>query len=266
VATSDNFGSRGERPSHPELLDWLAARFVAGGWSVKALHRQILLSNAYQMAGTPNAQAAQNDPGNRLLWRFPRRRLEAEELRDSLLAVSGQLDRSIGGGETIEVVVKVAEVNDAKRGFFVNTVTSNHAVYLTPRRTLYLPVIRNALPDVLALFDAADPNAVAAVRNDTTVPSQALFMLNNPLVRDQAALWAKALLADGKASDADRVKRAYGTALGRPPTTEEVSEAIGFLDTYAARSKEKQPQEARQTAWQSYCQLLFCMNEFLYVD
>jgi cytochrome c553 len=266
VATSDNFGNRGERPSHSELLDWLAARFTASGWSVKAMHRLIVLSNAYQMAGTANPQAAQLDPGNRLLWRFPRQRLEAEALRDSLLAVSGQLDRTIGGGDTIEVVYKAGEVIDAQRGFVVNTVQSNHPVYNTPRRSLYLPVIRNAVPDVLSLFDGADPNAVAANRNDTTVPSQALFMLNNPFVREQALHLAKSLLADAKASDETRVKNAYERVLGRPATAEELGEAVSFLKDSGARARSAGHADAALVAWQAYCQMLFCTNEFLYVD
>ncbi len=266
VATSDNFGSRGEKPSHPELLDWLASRFMASGWSVKALHRLILLSSTYQMAGTPNPAAAQADPGNRLLWRFPRLRLEAEALRDAMLAVSGQLDRTLGGGDAIEVVWKAGEVIDAKRGFVVNTVNGNHPVYRAPRRSLYLPVIRNALPDVLSLFDAADPYAVAAVRNETTVPSQALFMMNNPLVREQAQLFAKSLLADTKMNDEERVRSAYLRALGRPPSTQEVVEAGTFLKEYVASVKGKPEAEARTAAWQGLCQMVFCMNEFLYVE
>jgi hypothetical protein len=268
VATSDNFGSRGELPSHPELLDFLAARFVAGGWSIKAMHRLIVLSSTYQMAGTPNPRTLQVDPNNRLLSRMPRRRLDAESLHDALLAVSGRLDRTVGGDAAIEVVYKAGEVIDARRGFIVNTVNGGHPVYNLPRRAIYLPVIRNALPDVLALFDAADPNAVAAVRNDTTVPSQALFLLNNPFVREQALHFAQSLLADAKGNDPDRVRSAYLRALGRPPSGEELEEAAGFLKEYAARAKGlgRPEGDAGQAAWQSYCQMLFCTNEFLYVD
>lgn len=268
VATADNFGSRGDRPSHPELLDFLAGQFVEGGWSLKAMHRLILLSSTYQMASTPNPQAQQLDPNNRLLWRMPRRRLDAEALHDALLAVSGRLDRTVGGGEAIEVIWKNGEVIDGRRGFVVNTTNTNHPVYSTPLRALYLPVIRNALPDVLALFDAADPNAVAAVRNDTTVPSQALFLLNNPFVRDQALHFAQALLADAKMSEQDRLRLASVRALGRPASDEELAEAMAFLKDYTVRAKEKgRPEaEARLAAWQSYCQMLFCTNEFLYLD
>jgi cytochrome c553 len=268
VATADNFGARGERPSHPQLLDWLAARFAAGGWSVKAVHRLMLLSSTYQMAGTPDARALAVDPGNRLLWRMPRRRLEAEAVRDGLLAVSGQLDRAVGGNEAVEQVFQAGEVIDGKRGFVVNRVQGNHACYNSRRRSIYLPVIRNALPEALVLFDAADPYAVAAVRSETTVPSQALFLLNSPFVREQALHFARSLLADAKGEDGDRLRSAYARALGRPPTAEELADAAAFLRDHAARARANgRPEaDARLAAWQSYCQLLFCMNEFLYLD
>jgi hypothetical protein len=268
VATSDNFGARGEAPSHPELLDWLAARFVQSGWSVKAMHRLLLLSSTYQMANTPNEKGLTVDPNDRLLGRMPRRRLEAEALRDAVLAVSGQLDRRVGGGEVVEQVFQKGEVIDAKRGFVVNTTNSNSPLYDTPRRGLYLPVIRNALPDVLALFDAADPNGVTAVRNDTTVASQSLFLLNNPFVRRQALHFACSLLADDRAGDSDRLRSAYRRAYGRPPNAGELSEALAYLRTYEAKASAlgRKGPDARLAAWQSYCQLLLCGNEFLYLD
>jgi cytochrome c553 len=268
VATSDNLGARGEAPSHPELLDWLAVRFIESGWSIKSMHRLFLLSSTYQMAAVDNPRAKQLDPHDRLLWRMPRRRLEAEALRDALLMVSGQLDRKVGGNESIEEVFKAAEVLDAKRGFAVNRVNSHHAVYNTPRRSLYLPVIRNALPDVLALFDAADPYAVTAVRNETTVPAQTLFLLNDPFVRQQALHFAQSLLADATADEAERLRAAYGRALGRPPSAGELAEGAAFLGQYVDKAQKagRSAAQASLAAWQSYCQLLFCLNEFLYVE
>jgi mono/diheme cytochrome c family protein len=274
VATGDNFGPRGEAPSHPELLDYLAARFVEGGWSVKGLHRLMLLSSTYQQQSRVHERGQQLDPDNRLLWRMPRRRLEAESIRDAMLAVSGGLDRSIGGGESAAIMYEVAEVLDGKRGFAANRLQTNHAIYTdSTRRSIYLPVVRNALPDVLALFDAADPNGVTPQRNDTTVPSQALFSMNSPFVRQQALRLARGLLADGSASDAARVGRAYALVLGRPPSDEEVAEAAQYVSQYlslasaeADATGEAGQAERRLAAWQSYCQLLFCLNEFLYVD
>src|SRR5207248_10081967 len=117
----------------------LAQGFIDSGWSIKAMHRLILLSSTYQQAGSPNPTALQVDPSARLLWRMPRRRLEAEEMRDGLLAIGGRLDRTIGGHQCIDGVVQAAEVIDAKRGFLVNRVNGHHAVYQTPRRSIYLP-------------------------------------------------------------------------------------------------------------------------------
>src|SRR5207302_1411248 len=127
VATTDNFGARGDRPSHPELLDWLAERFVKGGWSVKKLHRLILLSATYQQSGQSDERAAKLDPNNRLLWRFPRRRLDAESLRDAMLAVSGRLDRTLEGNDSGELLFAEGEVIDKNRDFFrPNRVNGDH--------------------------------------------------------------------------------------------------------------------------------------------
>jgi hypothetical protein len=199
---------------------------------------------------------------------MPRRRLEAEALRDAILAVSGRLDRQVGGGEAGEFLYKEAEVIDAKRGFAPNRVKSDHPFYTTStRRSLYLPVVRNMLPDVLALFDAADPNGVTAVRNDTTVPSQTLFLLNHPFVREQAGHFARSVLSAAQ-TDAERVRLAHRRALSRPPSEEELSDALAFLKRYAdqARQRGRKDSDAHQAAWQSYCQMLLCSNEFVYID
>jgi hypothetical protein len=270
VASADNFGLRGERPSHPELLDWLASEFVASGWSVKSLHRQIVLSAAYQMSSRPDEVGLKRDPANRLLWRMPRRRLEAEALRDAFLAVSGRLDRTIGGDDSGELLFREGEVINKSRDFFrPNQVRADHAIYTTStRRSLYLPVVRNAIPDLIALFDGADPNAVTAVRNDTTVASQALFLLNHPFAREQALAFANLLLADAKASDTQRIAHGFRRALAREASPEEVTTTHAFLDRFAAlaMSKGRTPEEARLAAWQSFCQTLLCRNEFLYVE
>jgi hypothetical protein len=265
VATSDNFGLRGETPSHPELLDWLASRFVESGWSVKALHRLILMSATYRMSSGPNDLAMRTDPNDRLMWRMPRQRLDAEALRDAVLAVSGQLDRRVGGNDSGEFLFREGEVIDKNRDFFRPNRVQADAPYYTQstRRSLYLPVVRNAVPDVLAVFDAADPNAVTAARTDTTVPGQALYLLNHPFVRDQALHFAKSLLA-AAGDDAERVRMAHLRALGRPPTDEEMTDALGFLNAYQKKYGHGEP--GRLRAWQSYCQTLFCSNEFLYVD
>jgi cytochrome c553 len=270
VGTSDNFGARGEKPSHPELLDWLTTQFINGGWSVKKLHRLILLSATYQTDSRADEAALKADPGNRLLGRTTRRRLDAESLRDSILAVSGRLDRTVGGNESGELLFKEGEVIDKNRDFFrPNQVKADHPIYTTsPRRSLSLPVVRNAIPDVFALFDCADPNGVTAVRNDTTVASQALFLLNHPFVREQSLHFAKRLLDTPNATDTERIALGYRLALGREPQDGEANEVLSFLAAYEklAVLKGKKPDEARLGAWQSFCQTLCCRNEFLYIE
>jgi hypothetical protein len=269
VGTSDNLGVRGERPSHPELLDFLAMQVVSNGWSVKKLHRLIVLSNTYRQKSRPSETARQADPDDRLLVCFPRRRLSAEEVRDAVLAVSGQLDRAPGTSEAADVLWKEAEILDEKRGFAPNRMQADHAFYTEFRkRSIYFPVVRNMLPDVLALFDAADPNNVTAVRNDTTVPSQSLFLLNSRFIREQSQHFAKTLLADDKATDDARCDRAHMLALGRPASAEEHAVAGQFVDAYLKTTiaQARPESERRLSAWQSYCQTLFCANEFLYVE
>ncbi len=275
VATSDNFGSRGEKPSHPELLDWLARRFMASpgrqpgeGWSVKALQRLIVLSAAYRMSSRRDEKALAIDPDNRLLWRMPLRRLGAEAIRDAMLAVAGRLERTLGGDEAAEFLYGAGEVIDRRRDFFrPNQVQPDHPYYTrSRRRSLYLPVVRNALPDVLALFDAADPNAVSAVRTETTAPAQALFLLNHPFVRDQAAAFAERL-EKVSPGDEPRIRRAYLLALGRPPRGAELFTAMLFLKRYQAlAARGRSAAAGRAEAWRSFCQALLCGNEFLYVE
>ncbi len=266
VATSDNFGTRGELPSHPELLDWLASRLIDSGWSVKSLHRQIVLSTAYRQSCTADENARTLDPDNRWLARFARRRLSAEELRDSVLAVSGQLDRTPGGNESGEFLFSQAE--DIGVSIRPNRVSADHEFYHTfTKRSVYLPVVRNMLPDVLALFDAADPNGVTAVRNETTVPAQALFLLNSPFVRAQAAHFARRLLAESHTT-AQRVEEAHRLAFGRSATATEIERAERYLTEYAASlpAAAGTEEERLLAAWQSYCQSLFCANEFMYLE
>jgi hypothetical protein len=249
VATSDNFGARGTRPTHPELLDWLAAEFVRSGWSVKHLHRLILLSAAYRQKRPP-------------------RRLEAEALRDAMLSVSGRLSRAIGGNESGELLFKEGEVIDKRRDFFrPNQVKADHPVFTaSERRSIYLPVIRNAVPDLFALFDGADPNALTAAREDTTVASQALFLMNHPFVRGQSLHFARRVLDTAAAKGDDGVKLAYRLALSRSPENGELTKARDFLSRYEKLSAAKGVRDARLAAWQAFCQTLLCRNEFLYVE
>ena len=266
VATSDNFGTRGETPSHPELLDWLACRFIESGWSVKALHRLILNSAAYRRAVAP-AALSEADPDGRTLAAAPRRRLSAEQLRDAILATSGALDLVPGSDESAKVLLEKAE--DIGAMIKPNRLAVDDPVYTTfTKRSLYLPAVRNMLPDVLALFDAADPNGVTTLRNETTVPSQALFLVNSPFVRGQALSFARSLLADTSLDDAGRIDRAHARALGRHARPEEIAEALDYVAawTESTAGQARPADSRREEAWQSWCQALLCSNEFAYLD
>ncbi|QDU22167.1 PSD1 and planctomycete cytochrome C domain-containing protein [Urbifossiella limnaea] len=253
VRTPDDFGTRGERPSHPELLDWLAAQFVKNGWSLKSLHRLILLSDTYQMASRPvPAAAAAVDPDNRLLSHFPRRRLEAEAVRDAMLAVAGTLDRT-AGGTLLENGNFEYINNDRARGV---------ARYDNARRSLYLPVIRNNVFDFFQTFDFVEPHVSNGKRAVTVVAPQALYLMNNPFVARQAAALAESLLKL-PADDAGRVAAAYERAYGRPPTTEETARALAFVGRYAAALEGA---ERRPRAWAAWCHVVFASSEFVYVE
>jgi cytochrome c553 len=252
VRTPDNFGRLGDRPTHPELLDWLAARFVADGWSLKKLHKRILLSETYRRSAAHDPKAAFADPDNRLLWRFNRRRLEAEAIRDAMLAVAGTLDRTAGG----------SLLNNGNFEYVSNDRPKVAARYDTTRRSVYLPVVRNNVYDFFQAFDFAEPHVPAGKRAATVVAPQALFMLNNPFVGAQAAAFAEALLALPGA-DADRVRAAYPRAFGREATADEVARALAFLAEYEASLGDAAGRRAK--AWAAWCRVLFASSEFVTV-
>jgi len=235
VATSNDFGTRGEKPSHPELLDWLAKRFIESGWSIKAMHRLMLHSKTYQQAYVENPKAAQVDPDNRLLSSINRRRLSAEEFRDSLLAVSGDLDTQVGG----TLFTSGYNFNDPKRTLAVVDIgdPEQYAPFNEPRRSVYLPMIRNQMPPVLTLFDMANEHESTAVRNQTTIAPQSLFLLNAPFVRQRSQALAARLHAEPKEKALDetaRIRRLYLLVLGRPPDDEEIQSAYGFMEQYVS--------------------------------
>jgi hypothetical protein len=259
VRTPDNFGVRGEKPTHPELLDWLAREFIRLDWSVKKLHRLLVLSSTYQMAAAFNQKSSLVDPDNRLLWRMNRRRLDAEPLRDALLAVAGQLDRTMGGS-------LVAWPNAEY--------TPEDAVSATSRRrAVYLPVVRDRVYDVFTIFDFANPSVGVSQRTPTVVAHQALFFLNSPFVKEQARFLADAVLAETPADDNARLVSAYRRALGRRPTDNEIQQGLRFIRAMAQPVQVKDvptnssaDAEATRQAWAAFCQALFASNEFLYVN
>ncbi len=257
VRSTDNFGRLGEPPSHPELLDWLALRFIDSGWSIKAMHRLLMLSAAYQMSSAYDERSTAADPDNRLHWRMEPRRLEAEEIRDALLAVSSQLDRAMGGS--------LLEVKN--RGYLFDHTSKDKTSYDTTRRSLYLPVIRNHLYDVFQLFDSTDASVPEGNRVTTTVAPQALFMMNSDLVSQASDVLAKALLARAEADDAGRVNRLYVLAYARPPSPAESSRAQSLLSRFDAllAADENDAAQRRQRSWTLLCQVVFAANEFVYL-
>ncbi len=237
VRTPDNFGLRGEGPSHPELLDWLASEWMRSGWSLKAMHRRIVLSRAYAQSAVSGEVAA--DADNRLLHAFPRQRLEAEMLRDALLSVGGRLDRTLGG-------TLVSWKND-------EYVPGDDAPFRMPRRTLYLPLVRDRGIDLFAAFDGANPSVSVARRGSTVVSPQALYLMNSPVVREAAEGVARRVSAHPEAS---RVGRLYGVVLARAPSPAEAERARRFLE------------DGRLSAldvggrWTALAQALLASNEF----
>lgn len=240
VRTPSNFGELGERPTHPELLDYLASRFIESGWSMKAIHRMILLSATYQQESGVGSQesgikaVSAVDPENRLLSRMNRRRLEVEAWRDAMLAVAGKLDRTVGGA------------------------SSDLAIPDNRRRTLYGTVSRHELNPLLRLFDFPDPNITADERTVTTVPLQQLYVLNSEfLIGNAKALAAR--LAAAANDDAVRIRQAFLSLYGRPATPREMQMGIEFLSASA-------PVNGGFTRWEQYAQVLLSTNEFMYLD
>ena len=286
VNTPDNFGALGGKPSHPELLDWLARTFIESGWSVKDMHRLIMKSETYRqssgaisdfgfrisdLGSSPNAAIGRDgnqksetqtepgrrreaqirnqklvDPENRLLWRANIQRLEAEEIRDAMLFTSGWLSTEIGG-KTIPL---------RNREFVFNHTSKDATTYESPRRALYLPIIRNHLYDMLEQFDYPDPTMPTGSRNSTVIAPQALIMMNAPVVMESSARLAAKLAS--LPDDTQRVREAYALLYARPPTEHEQTDALALLREFCATEK---PDRALALL----CQTLFAANEFIYL-
>jgi hypothetical protein len=252
VATPDNFGKSGARPTHPKLLDYLAAEFVRSGWSVKAVHRLILCSAAYRQSSAPRDDLERLDPDNKLLGRFPLRRLDAEALRDTMLSVAGELDGRAGGPyvpshRTAEGVVEVPEGQAGAH-----------------RRSVYLQQRRTQVVNLLQLFDAPSMAVTCSVRPTATVPLQALTLLNSGFARSRARAFARRLEREAPAATEGRLALAFRLACGRPPGSEEAVAAHLFLavqrQTYAGQAG------ADERVWADLCQMILAGNAFLYVE
>ncbi len=262
VPTVDNFGAAGQGPSHPELLDHLALTFVDQKWSVKKLIKTVVMTHAYQLDSKTNAKNYEVDPDNALVWRMAPRRLDAEAMRDSMLAVSGQLDDKPPVGSAVSRAGE-GPFNGQPRlgGGIAQAINDPRNV----NRSVYMPIVRDNLPEALALFDAPDPSLIAADRPTTTVPAQGLFLLNNPFVIRSAEAAADKL-TKGTTTDTERVRAAYLSFYGRPPNEKELQGAEKFLKDYGAQlTKDRVPAVRREReTWAVFCQALFASAEFQY--
>ncbi len=238
VGTSNDFGVQGERPSHPELLEWLAQELVRGGWKLKPLHKHIMLSAAYQQSPVVHEENVKADPANRYLWHYQTRRLDAELIRDSLLAVGGNLDLTMYGPSILDN---------------------------TPRRSVYLRVKRSELLPIMTMFDAPEPTQSIGERVSTTVPTQALALMNSPFVRQQAEKLAARIRPASDVPLPAAIDRAYQTAFSRLPSDSERTRMLAFVESQTA-ALGGDANEAIKKALVEFCHVLLCLNEFVYID
>ncbi len=260
VPTVDNFGATGQAPSHPELLDQLAIRFVESGWSVKGLIREIVLSRAYRQSSTFDRAKFEKDPDNHLLWRMTPRRLDAESFRDAVLAVSGKLEIERPAGSP------VARAGD---GFVGRTVRDQAGLTAeSDHRSVYLPIVRDLVPESLSLFDFADPSLMTGERETTTVPSQALYLMNSAFILDNADAMARRLTETLGLRGPDLGRAAFQLAYARPPTAEEARKTSAYLERFLATARENDIDEddARRLALTTFCQSLLSSAEFRYLN
>ncbi|MFK8112203.1 MAG: DUF1553 domain-containing protein [Rubripirellula sp.] len=244
VSTVDNFGSMGQKPTHPELLDHLASEFQQSGWSTKNLVRRILLSRTYRMSSQSVREYTERDPDNRLIWRMNRKRFRAEDMRDSLLSIAGSLDLQ-HGGSNIKAGTKI------EYGYQFDSL----------RRSIYVPVFRNTLPQIFEVFDFADPNTQRGQRSSSTVASQALMLMNHPWVNQQAHSAAKKLLSLPQRSQKQRIEQVFAVVLGRKPSPEEHSIAVDLVE-----STEDNGEASEMVRWAMLYQVLFQSLDFRYLN
>ena len=260
VRTTDNFGIQGEKPSHPELLDHLATRLIEQDWSIKEMIREIMLSRVYQLKADQNEMALKIDPDNRLLWRANGRRLDVEAIRDSILTISGLLDKQQGGS----TLTLIGSLGSSRRGY--RTIDINPFY----RRGVYLPIIRSGLSsqmDMYSVFDFPDSGFVNGHRDSTTVPTQALYLMNSPFMVKNSQAIAKQFLEDPQLKDDEaRVKRAFISFFSRPATKQETTSSLKYITNFQQAMQKQNKKTARLEAWTSFCQSLFASNEFLFLN
>jgi hypothetical protein len=240
VATPSDFGTRGEPPTHPELLDWLATELIRNHWHLKPIHKLIMASAVYQQSPQVDEAKLAKDRDNHLCWRRPRHRLEAEVVRDALLAVSGTLDPTLYGPGTLDETSK--------------------------RRSIYFTVKRSKILPMMQVFDAPDALVSLGERSTTTIAPQALLLMNNTQVRGYAHNFARRIAPDAKTNVEEAVKSGYLMALAREPSAEELSDGVGFVNQQMKSYKLLGKGDDRELAFTDLCQTLMCLNEFVYVD
>jgi mono/diheme cytochrome c family protein len=257
VETVDNFGAMGEMPSHPELLDYLAIRFMDQKWSTKQLIREIVLSRTYQLSSTHHEANYNSDPENKYLWRMSRKRLEAEAIRDAILATSGKLKLERPVGSPVQKLVG---------GELGRQIKGDELLRENEHRSCYLPLARGYVPEFLNVFDMADPELVTGQRDVTTVAIQALYLMNSPVVQNLADATANRILKDSKQKDdISRIDQAFQLILGRRATSDQIGAAQQFLKDFAAKGTNPKPEVNRQQAWSTFCHTLYASAEFRYV-
>jgi len=252
VGSTENFGTSGEKPTHPELLDYLAGYLLENNWSLKALHRHILESSTYRMGYTFNEQAAAKDPDNRWYWRHTPQRLEAEAIRDTLLSVSGEISLQLEGAP----FEGISTLSPSPQALMANRKTYE----TSKRRSIYLPIVRTNVYKFLTLFDFPNPAFPTGNRHTTTLPTQAMFMLNSDWVQGIAEAMAKRLIRS-EATAKKRIILAYTLSFSRQPSEAELKEAEEFITNYQANKGIED-----NDAWSAFCQLLFLSNEFIYIN
>jgi hypothetical protein len=257
VRTPSNFGFQGAPPTHPELLDWLASELVRQGWRLKPIHKLILMSATYRMASHPNPKALAKDPENDLMWRFDMRRLEAEEIRDSILAVNGSLNLRMGGPGIYPAMPKEVLAGQSMPGSGWGKSTEAEQC----RRSVYIHVKRSLIYPIIASFDGADTDSTCPVRFATTQPTQALGMMNSAFVNEQARVFAAYLWKRAGSAPTAQVRLALWRVLQREPTPKEVDRGVRLM----ARLKRRYgvgPEEALVR----FCTVALNLNESLYLD
>jgi hypothetical protein len=262
VRTPSDFGLMGQRPTHPELLDWLAAWFMDNGWSLKKLHKLILTSNTWRMSKQMNAAYQAEDPENRLWWRMPYRRLEAEAIRDSMLAVSGRLNRKMFGPSVFPAVQPQALEGSSDPDKIWKASPEEEA----SRRSIYVFVKRSLILPMLEMLDLCDTARSSAQRMTTSVPTQALTLFNGEFVNQQARYLAGRLMTDAGEDRAQQIRLAYRLALAREATPPELREMSTFLEKEEAAVRALDPENARLRALEQLARVIFNLNEFVYVD